>query len=88
MLNILDFFPKHISEIIFKNIDKFYHELEEIRIRQNKPIILKFSNQELLLEYYPNNEEVLRILQLVCDNSIYAYQNQICKRIYNYKRWA
>ena len=55
---------------------------KEIRIRANQPIILKLSARELVLSYRPNQEEILEILQRLCDNSIYSYQNQICGRIY------
>lgn len=62
--------------------------LEEIRIRTNKPIILKFAENEIILDYILTQDEILRILQILCDNSIYSYQNQICNRIYYYKRWT
>ena len=49
MISILNFFPSNISNIISKNINFKY--LEEIRLRVSKPIILKFSNEELVLNY-------------------------------------
>ena len=53
--------------------------LEEIRIRTGKPIILKYTNQEQVLEnVLPLQEEILETLQAICNNSIYSYQNQIC----------
>lgn len=75
MLDILKFFPHEISKMLLKNN---LEGLEEIRIRVNSPIILKFSSYETVLDYIPNQEEILKILQLICDNSIYSYQNQIC----------
>lgn len=46
---------------------------------RGKPIILKFTNQEQIIEnLIPMQEEVLEILQSICNNSIYSYQNQIC----------
>ncbi len=88
MIEILNFFPKNISNTLYQNIDENFNELEEIRIRVNKPIILKFSNQEIIVPYNVNNEEILNILQKTCDNSIYSYQNQICNRIYYNQRWS
>lgn len=81
MFEVLDFFPKHISEILYQYIN---NDLEEIRIRVNNYIILSFFNHEQIVQYKINSEEILNILQKICDNSIYAYQNQICERIYNY----
>ena len=53
--------------------------LEEIRIRASKPIVLKYSNSEQILEtVITTKEEILEILQYICNNSIYSYQNQIC----------
>lgn len=80
MLNILKFFPKPISDIISQ---KTLEDLEEIRIKVNKPIILKYTSKESILEYQTKQEEILKILGLICDNSIYSYQNQICNRIHN-----
>lgn len=49
MLEILDFFQKNLAEILYQNIGEDYQELEEIRIRVEKPIILKFSNKEIVI---------------------------------------
>lgn len=52
--------------------------IEEIRIRANRNIILKYTDKEEVLNYTPNQRELLYILQVFCDNSIYSYQSQIC----------
>lgn len=88
MFEILNYFPNNISEILSKNIENSFDELEEIHTRAYKPIILKFSNKEIVTKYPINTEEILNILQRICENSIYSYQNQICSRIHNYKRWS
>ncbi len=84
MLEILNLFPREISNKIsqFSNID--LKNLEEIRLRVQKPVILKFLDRELVLDYIISQNEILKILQFICDNSIYSYQNQICNRIHNY----
>lgn len=53
-------------------------KIEEIRIRVNKPVILKCGLNEIILKYRVNTDEILNILQSFCSNSIYTYQNQIC----------
>lgn len=87
MLNlneILSYFPKRIYEEINRKIlqGKSADEinlLEEIRIRASKPVILKYTNLEQVLEtLIVTQEEILEILQYICNNSIYSYQNQIC----------
>lgn len=58
--------------MIFKTLKRF--ELE-----CGKPLILEFSNSEIVIPHNITSEEILRILQIICDNSIYAFQNQICQ---------
>lgn len=75
MKEILKFFPCEISDIISKeNLE----ELEEIRIRVNRNVILKLLSKEVIIDYIIKQEEILKILQFICDNSIYSFQNQIC----------
>lgn len=78
---ILRYFPKSIGLAIDKELkrdDINYNLLEEIRLRVGKPIILKFGQTEDVLGYIVQTQEVLETLQHICDNSIYAYQKQIC----------
>lgn len=77
MNNILRYFPEKVREKINLEVVEKYNRLEEIRIRVDKPIILKFNDSEKVIRYYVTPEEILNILQLVCENSIYSYQNQI-----------
>ncbi len=77
MSNILKYFPEKIRNIIKEETKDKSDLLEEIRIRVDKPIILKFNNLEKIVRYKVNSDEILEILQLVCENSIYSYQNQI-----------
>ena len=79
MNDIFKYFPDKIQMIIMEEIKDKNDELEEIRIRVSKPIILKFSNIEKIIKYFVNSEEILTILQLICENSIYSYQNQIAE---------
>lgn len=79
--NILNFFSEEIS----KEIEEYFKEdaeeknktIEEIRLRADKPIILKFNKEEVVLKTIVSQEMILKTLQKVCDNSIYSFQNQI-----------
>lgn len=77
MSNIYKYFPNKIQTIIKEEVGEKYDFLEEIRIRVSKPIILKFNSTEKIIKYYITNEEILTILQMICENSIYTYQKQI-----------
>ena len=72
---ILKCLPTQLAKLILEhNIQK----LEEIRIRANKPVILKLGQVEIVLNYTITTNEIIGILQNICNNSIYTYQNQIC----------
>ena len=75
---ILRYFPRRIStslEDVFKQTN---YVIEEIRLRTERPIIIKHSKGEEILKTTVSINEILETLQHICDNSIYTYQNQIC----------
>ena len=83
IFNIFQYF----SETITMSLENYFRRdanptqyvtLEEIRLRTARPIILKFSGSEIMLDYIVSTEDVLETLQNICENSIYSYQNQIC----------
>lgn len=77
MKSILKYFPSKLEQkIAEETLDKF-DTLEEIRIRINRPIILKFNDNEKIIKYSITAEEIISCLQFICENSIYTYQNQI-----------
>lgn len=76
--NILNCFPPNIRNAIITNISqKELNTLEEIRIRNNLPIILNLGQEEKIIDYIVAPTEIEYILQRICENSIYSYQNQI-----------
>ncbi len=76
--DILKYFNNRIREKLLENISG-KEILEEIRLRNNKPIILKFSERENVLELNITTQDILETLEKLCDNSIYSYQTQICE---------
>ena len=82
MDEILRYFPNKIYQI-FSNLlqenPQIANELQEIRIRVDKPIILKLREKDLILQYNILQTEILQIVERICENSIYAYKNQICE---------
>lgn len=77
MKKIIEYFPDKLQNILLEKIKANEDKLEEIRIRNQRPIILKFNSEEVVVEYIVNSEEIKSILQLICENSIYSYQKQI-----------
>ena len=83
VFNLFKYFSESLENVIenyFNNIAKpsEYMALEEIRIRSNRPLILKFSDNEKIFDYIVTAEDIIETLQRICENSIYSYQSQIC----------
>ena len=79
---ILRYFPNKIYQIffnLFQENSKIAEELQEIRMRAERPIILKLRERDLILQYNITQAEILQIVERLCENSIYAYKNQICE---------
>lgn len=78
MEEVLDYLEENIKNEIIKYMSNV-QDVEEIRLRTNKPIILKNSNGNNLLIHLVTKEELLETFQKVCEQSIYSYQKQICE---------
>lgn len=78
--SILQYFPNRIKQIILENISNSISEfIEEIRIRLNRPIILKIGQELMIIEHIVNREEINEIFERICENSIYSYKKEICE---------
>lgn len=74
----LKYFPTEMRRKIEEHIFNLKN-LEEIRIRVNKPIVLNFGGKEEILEYITTKNEINAILEKICSNSIYSFQDEICE---------
>ena len=82
LLEIVKFFPMNLSNILYNTIisnNKIKDELQEIRIRIDRPLILKLRDKEFIVEYKITQNEILQIVERLCENSIYAYKKQLCE---------
>lgn len=77
-MQIFNFFPLNIKNIIENNKEFCEANLEEIRFRIGRPIILKYSDKDIVLDYILTSNDLMSIFEKLCENSIYSYQNQIC----------
>lgn len=81
MLGILNYFSKNISQILKRYLEgqpiEKLNTLEEIRIRSTGWIVLKFSRKQEILREKIQYQDILETLQIICENSIYSYQNEI-----------
>lgn len=79
---ILKYFPMEIRNAILLSANKELENVREIRIRVNRPIILKNNYKEIIVERSGNifnitKENVSRIFESICGNSVYAYEEEI-----------
>ena len=77
ILDILRYVSNRIRNEIEIEIGQDYMKLEEIRLRINCPIILKFNKNEKVLNTIIFQQDIKECIQYICENSIYAYQNEI-----------
>ena len=79
---ILRYFPNAIYTLLKntliqdRNLQK---DLQEIRIRVERAILLKTRQADIVIEYQISTSEILQTLEKLCENSIYAYKSQICE---------
>lgn len=78
MEEIFDYLADNLKNEILR-YEPNLQDIEEIRIRSKKPIILKNSEGNKMLIHIVSKEELLETFQKVCEHSIYSYQKQICE---------
>lgn len=79
-MDILNYFPEHIKIKLEKSLNnENFKTLEEIRIRVDRPIILKWNRNTQKLNYIIQTEDILNIMERITENSLYSYQRQICE---------
>lgn len=76
---VLEYLAKEIKLEIQKYIKSFNENIEEIRLRNNRPIVIRTSFRNIILEHIVKTEELLETFQNICEHSIYSYQKQICE---------
>ena len=82
MKDILQYFPINLREYLMNFIEerKEYEEnIEEIRIRAERELVLKIGQDNKILKYKITQQEILEIFEKICENSIYSYHKQICE---------
>lgn len=77
MESIKNFLSNLIIEAINASLISM-DNIEEIRIRAEKPLVIRTSLEEIVLDYMVTTEDILTSLERICENSVYTYQNQIC----------
>lgn len=75
MEEILRYMPPSINGILKSYLGN--SGINEIRLRADKNLILRFNAREIITEYVVRVEDILNILLSISKNSIYSIQNDI-----------
>jgi len=72
---VLEYLPVTIRD----KIDPVPFDLiEEIRLRNNKPLMFKIGQETEIIDYIVKQQEILQAFERICENSVYSYRRQIC----------
>ncbi len=79
---ILDRLPSRAGDALIKlyhsdSQGNIFEHLKEIRIRAHKPMLLITDAEEISVDLEPDTAELMEILQSLCKNSMYAFENSI-----------
>ena len=83
---VLEYIPRTILEkiepVLFFTDEKREPtpnlNVEEIRLRSNKPLMLKIGQETKILDHIVTQQEILQAFEKICENSVYSYRRQIC----------
>lgn len=75
---VLEYLPITIKKEIEPLINMQNIKIEEIRLRSNKPLMLKIGQETRAVDYIVKQSEVLQAFERICENSVYTYTRQIC----------
>ena len=68
--------PQKIRHILDKNhID--FEQLQEIRMREQKPLFIKIDGREKEFLHYVTKEELRETMEYISNYSLYAYENEL-----------
>ena len=79
METVLEYLSSNIKLEIQKYMKNCNDNIEEIRLRNNRPVVIRTGLKNMILEHIVTTEELLETFQNVCEHSIYSYQKQICE---------
>ncbi|SMC59123.1 stage III sporulation protein AA [Sporomusa malonica] len=86
--HICPILPPHIAKLLLTLPAIVLHKVTEIRIRVNQPLLLVLSNHDITVPvsgqtegkpepYRCNSEDLARTFQLICKNSVYAFEEEL-----------
>lgn len=77
METILNFLPKKISDLISQIPPNQKEELEEIRIRINRPVEITLKGEPRFLSYHIQDEDAVHLMNKISQFSIYTLEEEL-----------
>lgn len=74
---ILNYFPIYIKEKFVNVPEEIWDKAKEIRIRNNKPIMICCFDDYVEVDHFATVEDILRLIENFSENSLYKVQNEI-----------
>lgn len=74
---ILNILPQNIKTELGDILQR--KDLQEIRIREDKPLMVELGKEEIICKYTPSKEDLKAIVQRMSNYSIYAFEEEIKK---------
>lgn len=71
---ILKYFPLEMRNNILQNLTE---SVREVRMRVNRPILLKTVDSEIIVECLVTKDSIKRVFESICSNSVYAFEEEI-----------
>lgn len=75
---VLEYLPITIKNQIEQLLNTQRLQIEEIRLRSSKPLMLKVGTETIKIDYIVKQQELLQAFERICENSVYSYTRQIC----------
>lgn len=86
--HIYPILPPHLSQLLMAVSVRLLGNVTEIRLRANQPFVLVLGNHDVMLDasgqassqsqaYHCTIEDLLRTFQLICKNSVYAFEPEL-----------
>lgn len=75
---VLEYLPVTIRDKIEPVLNSPSAQIEEIRLRASKPLMLKIESETVIIDYIVKQQEILQAFERICENSVYSYRRQIC----------
>lgn len=74
---ILSYMPEALQNIFEELPPVFFDEIQEIRLRVQKPVVIRRAGAETIIDYCPAEGDIAALMEMLSDYSLYAYEEEL-----------